>query len=42
MAADRLAQMLTRETPAALVQEKGTLVGIVSRMDLLEVLIGAR
>jgi cystathionine beta-synthase len=42
MAADRLAQMLTRETPAALVQEKGVLVGIVSRLDLLAVLIGAR
>ncbi len=42
MAADRLTQLLTRETPAALVQEKGTLIGIVSRMDLLEVLIGAR
>jgi len=42
MPADRLGQLLTRETPAALVQEKGTLIGIVSRMDLLEVLIGAR
>ena len=42
MPADRLGQMLTRETPAALVTEKGTLVGIVSRMDLLEELIGTR
>jgi len=42
MPADRLAQMLTRETPAALVNKGGTLIGIVSRMDLLEELIGTR
>jgi cystathionine beta-synthase len=39
---DRLAQLLTRESPAALVQKQGKLVGIVSRFDVLELLIGAR
>jgi cystathionine beta-synthase len=42
MAADRLALMLTRESPAALVQRDGALIGIVSRMDLLEQMIGTR
>ena len=39
---DRLAPMLTRESPAALVRKDGKLVGIVSRFDILEQLIGAR
>jgi cystathionine beta-synthase len=39
---DRLAPLLTRDSPAALVQEGGTLVGIVSRADLLDQLIGTR
>ncbi|MES2123476.1 MAG: pyridoxal-phosphate dependent enzyme [Gemmatimonadota bacterium] len=37
---DRLAQMLTRETPAALVTEAGALAGIVSRYDVLQLMIG--
>jgi cystathionine beta-synthase len=37
---DRLAPMLTRETPAALVAEGGQLVGIVSRYDVLQLMIG--
>jgi len=37
---DRLAPMLTRETPAALVAENGQLVGIVSRYDVLQLMIG--
>ena len=39
---DRLAQALTRESPAALVRRDGTLVGIVSRYDLLQRMIGTR
>lgn len=39
---DRLAPMLTRDSPAALVQEGGQLTGIVSRADLLDQLIGTR
>jgi cystathionine beta-synthase len=39
---DRLAPMLTRENPATLVQQDGKLVGIVSRYDLLQQLIGTR
>lgn len=39
---DRLAPMLTRETPAALVQKGGALIGILSRYDLLQQLIGTR
>ena len=39
---DRLASLLTRDSPAALVQEGGRLVGIVSRADLLDQLIGTR
>jgi predicted transcriptional regulator len=42
MPSDRLAPMLTRESPAALVEQGGKLVGIVSRADLLEQLIGTR
>ncbi|HEY4100513.1 MAG TPA: pyridoxal-phosphate dependent enzyme [Gemmatimonadales bacterium] len=37
---DRLAPMLTRETPAALVAEHGALLGIVSRYDVLQLMIG--
>jgi cystathionine beta-synthase len=39
---DRLGPMLTRESPAALVRKDGHLVGIVSRYDVLQQLIGAR
>lgn len=39
---DRLAVLLTRDSPAALVQEGAQLVGIVSRADLLDQLIGTR
>ena len=37
---DHLAQLLTRETPAALVTDGGTVVGIVSRYDVLQLMIG--
>ncbi|MEZ4378568.1 MAG: pyridoxal-phosphate dependent enzyme [Gemmatimonadales bacterium] len=37
---DRLAPLLSREVPAALVRRGGALVGIVSRHDVLRVLIG--
>ena len=37
---ERLAPMLTRETPAALVTEQGQIVGIVSRYDVLQLMIG--
>ena len=39
---DRLAPMLTRESPAALIQKDGQLIGIVSRYDVLQQLIGGR
>jgi len=39
---DRLAPMLTRDSPAALVRKDGKLVGIVSRYDVLQQLIGTR
>jgi cystathionine beta-synthase len=39
---DRLAPMLTRESPATLVQKDGTLIGIVSRYDVLQHMIGTR
>ena len=39
---DRLAAMLTRESPAALVQLDGKTVGIVSRYDVLQHMIGSR
>lgn len=41
-ATDRLAPMLTRESPAALVEQAGKLIGIVSRYDVLREMIGAR
>ncbi|MEP6591926.1 MAG: pyridoxal-phosphate dependent enzyme [Gemmatimonadota bacterium] len=37
---EALAQMLTRETPAALVHDGDELVGIVSRYDVLQLMIG--
>jgi cystathionine beta-synthase len=39
---DRLGAMLTRESPAALVRKEGKLVGIISRYDILQQLIGTR
>jgi cystathionine beta-synthase len=39
---DRLGSMLTRESPAALVRKDGKLIGIVSRYDVLQQLIGTR
>ncbi len=39
---DRLASMLTRESSAALVEENGKIVGIVSRYDVLQHMIGNR
>jgi len=39
---DRLAPMLSRETPAALVRRDGRIVGIVSRYDVLQQMIGTR
>jgi cystathionine beta-synthase len=39
---DRVGAMLTRESPAALVRKDGKLVGIVSRYDVLQQLIGTR
>jgi cystathionine beta-synthase len=39
---DRVGAMLTRESPAALVRRDGKLVGIVSRYDILQQLIGSR
>lgn len=39
---DRVGSMLTRESPAALVQKEGQLIGIVSRYDVLQQLIGTR
>ncbi len=41
-ATDRVGAMLTRENPAALVRKDGKLVGIVSRYDVLQQLIGTR
>jgi predicted transcriptional regulator len=40
MPADRLAAMLSRETPAALVRRDGRIAGIVTRYDLLHQLAG--
>jgi cystathionine beta-synthase len=40
--ADRVGAMLTRESPATLVRKDGKLVGIVSRYDVLQQLIGTR
>jgi cystathionine beta-synthase len=39
---DRVGVMLTRESPAALVRKDGKLIGIVSRYDVLQQLIGTR
>ena len=39
---DRLAPLLSRESPAALVMRSGRLVGIVSRYDLMREMIGTR
>lgn len=41
-AVDRLAQALTRESPAVLVRKNGGFIGIVSRYDLLQRMIGTR
>ena len=41
-ASDRLAPMLNRDLPAALVEQNGILIGIVSRYDVLREMIGAR
>lgn len=40
MLVERLAPLLTKESPAALVRDNGTLIGIVSRYDLLQEMIG--
>jgi cystathionine beta-synthase len=42
MPVDRLAALLSRETPAALVRHDGRLEGIVTRYDLLHQLAGIR
>jgi cystathionine beta-synthase len=39
---DRVGNILTRESPAALVRKDGKLIGIVSRYDVLQQLIGTR
>lgn len=39
---DRVAGMLTRESPAALVQKDANVIGIVSRYDVLQQMIGTR
>jgi cystathionine beta-synthase len=39
---DRVGAMLTRESPAALVRKEGKVIGIVSRYDVLQQLIGTR
>jgi cystathionine beta-synthase len=39
---DRLGPMLTRESPAALVHKEGKLIGIITRYDVLQQLIGTR
>ncbi|HEY7611967.1 MAG TPA: pyridoxal-phosphate dependent enzyme [Gemmatimonadales bacterium] len=40
--ADRVGSMLSRESPATLVRKDGKLIGIVSRYDVLQQLIGTR
>ena len=40
--AERLGPMLTRESPAALVQRDGVFIGIISRYDVLQQMIGSR
>jgi cystathionine beta-synthase len=39
---DRVGAMLSRESPAALVRKDGKMIGIVSRYDVLQQLIGTR
>jgi cystathionine beta-synthase len=39
---ERVGSMLTRESPAALVRKDGQLIGIVSRYDVLQQMIGTR
>jgi cystathionine beta-synthase len=39
---DRLAPMLTRENPAALVRKDGKLIGIVSRYDIMQQMLAGR
>ena len=39
---ERVGAMLTRESPAALVRKDGQLIGIVSRYDVLQQMIGTR
>jgi cystathionine beta-synthase len=39
---ERVGSMLTRESPAALVRKNGQLIGIVSRYDVLQQMIGTR
>jgi cystathionine beta-synthase len=39
---DRVGAMLTRESPAALIRKDGKVIGIVSRYDVLQQLIGTR
>jgi predicted transcriptional regulator len=39
---ERLAVLLSRETPAALVRRDGKVIGIVTRYDLLHQLAGIR
>jgi cystathionine beta-synthase len=39
---DRLTRLLSRETPAALVRRDGTLVGIVTRHDVLRQVAGIK
>jgi cystathionine beta-synthase len=39
---ERVGAMLTRESPAALVRKDGRLIGIVSRYDVLQQMIGTR
>ena len=39
---DRVGAMLSRESPAALVRKDGKVIGIVSRYDVLQQLIGTR
>ena len=40
--ADQVAPMLSRDTPAVLVERGGSLIGVVSRFDVLQQLIGAQ
>jgi cystathionine beta-synthase len=42
MQVERLAAILSRETPAALVRRDGRIAGIVTRYDLLHQLAGIR